>query len=533
VRASPDGPCTTRPQIAAEPDYVIPERSGEVLIVPPLDRVRELLAASRHEQWGDAAVLGVPLAEFRRKVRARALILAAQHTGVAQPSLELPLIAMGHQPLFFHPGVWVKYFLLSRLASEHGAAGLHLIVDTDAPGPVAADVPARRDRLSRVSETLVDLPPDMPLEAAPLPTPDDWVGFVRRVRAHLASLPAPALVDRLEVFAGGEGDARGGSRTLGEFLARLRRRYEAYAVPSAYLELPLSTLADTPEFRAFALHLLRDPHELRHVYNTSLGEYRREHRVRSAANPFPDLAQEGGRVETPFWVVRGGRRTELFAARQDGMLVLASATDPLLTVPAGAAGVESVAASGLSIRPRAMTLTLFARLCLGDLFLHGVSGGRYDRVTDVISARLFGCRPPAYMVATATLHLPLSVESSDAGERPALERRLMDLRHNPDRHIGSPSDAQRRLVEEKWTLIRAVETMRPGPDRRAATRRIREVNEHLAAALDSEISGVEARLASLRERAETEDVLGYRGYSFFLFDPAEVGALVGALGRPS
>jgi hypothetical protein len=215
VRASPDGPCTTRPQIAAEPDYVIPERSGDVLIAPPLERVGDLLAASRQEQWGDAAVLGVPLAEFRRKTRARALALAARLTGVAHPSLELPLIAMGHQPLFFHPGVWVKYFLLSRLASEHGAAGLHLVVDTDAPGPVTADVPVRQDRLGRVSETLVDLHPDVPLEAAPPPTPDEWAGFVRRVGMRLGSLPAPALVARLEAFAAGERDARAGSRTLG------------------------------------------------------------------------------------------------------------------------------------------------------------------------------------------------------------------------------------------------------------------------------------------------------------------------------
>lgn len=515
-------------RLAVEPEYTIPERSGEVLIVPPLARVPDLLAAAREERWGDAGILGTPLGEFRRQVRARALQLAARHTGVASPAPERPLIAMGHQPVFFHPGVWVKYFLLTRLCAEHGAVGLHLVVDTDATGPVAAEVPADRGRPDRTVEALAELAEDVPLEAAPVPTAQEWEDFVDRVRRRLASLGSPGPARCLEAFAAGERDARRRARTLGEFLARLRRGYEARAAAPRYLELPVSALADTPEFRGFALHLLREPGELARAYNASLEEYRRAHRVRSAANPFPNLAQDGGRVETPFWVIRGARRAALFCEPQGDRLVLSSAAGPLAAVPADRAGVEALAASGLALRPRAVALTLFARLCLADLFVHGVSGGRYDRVTDAISAGVLGYRPPAYLVATATLHLSLPEEARAAGERTALERRLMELRHNPDRHLASLSEEQRRLVEEKWALVRAAETMRPGPDRRAAARRIRAVNVQLAEALAPEIARIEARLAALRAGQDPEDVVRYRGYPFFLFDPAEVAALVGA-----
>ncbi len=529
----------TQDQLAAEMEYSIPESSGETLIVPPPDRVPDLLARSRRAAWGDAEVLGVPLAEFRRRVRARALALAAAYTGddgdgespAAASSPDRPLILMGHQPVFFHPGVWMKYFLLTRLSSEHGASGLHLIVDTDATGPVTAAVPVLRERLARVSETLTDLPDDVPLEAAPPPPPEAWAAFAGRVREDVATLPSPGLAERLRAFADGEGAARRTARTLGEFLARLRRRYEARAGAPGYLELPVSRLADTPEFRAFALHLLRAPDEFLSAYNTSLDEYRRARRLRSAANPFPNLIQGCGRIQTPFWIVRGGRRAELFVARDGARLVLTAANDPVATVRADSGGVEALAASGVALRPKAMTLTLFARLCLGDLFIHGVGGGRYDRVTDAIAAQVFGCRPPAYMVATATLHLPLLGEAQAAGERRTLERRLMDLRHNPDRYLAPLSEDQRRLVDEKWTLIRAVETMRPGPDRRAATLRIREVNARLAASLAPEIARVEGRLAALRDQQALEGVVRYRAYPFFLFDPAEVGALAGAAAR--
>lgn len=527
-------------QLAAETEYAIPEQSGAVLIAPPLEQVAGLLRAAREQAWS-AEVLGVPLGEFRRRVRERALALAAAYTRSRQPSggggtarrpaADQPVILMGHQPVFFHPGVWMKFFLLQRLAAERGAAGVHLIVDTDATGPITADVPAGGEHLRRVSETLVEIDDDTPLEAAPPPAPDVWRGFLERVRAHLATLPSAVFAEHLTRYAEGDREVRSTAGTLAEFLAGLRRRYEAQAGSPAYLELPVSRLADTPEFRAFALHLLRAPDELHRIYNASLDDYRRLHRLRSGANPFPNLTQGCGRLEAPFWVVRGGKRTELYVARHGTNLVFATATEPIATVPAAAGGVEALAAAGVVLRPKAMTLTLFARLCLGDLFIHGVSGGRYDRATDVISERLFGCRPPAYLVATATLHPPLLAEAQVAGQRRVLERRLMDLRHNPDRHLAAPSGAQRRLVDEKWTLIRAVESMRPGPDRRAATRRIREVNEQLARALASEVAGLEARLAALQAAQDTEAAARYRGYAFFLFDPAQVRALAGAPAR--
>jgi hypothetical protein len=54
------------------------------------------------------------------------------------------------------------------------------------------------------------------------------------------------------------------------------------------------------------------------------------------------------------------------------------------------------------------------------------------------------------------------------------------------------------------------------------------VNEQLADALSPEIARIDARLASLQQVEDSEEVVRYRGYPFFLFDPAEVGALVAA-----
>ena len=520
----------TSRQSEAPATYKVPERSGEALIDPPIEQLPALLAASRSAGWGGAQILGTPLGEFRRAVRQRALALAEPrpHGG---PAAGAPLVVMGHQPLFFHPGVWMKFFLLSRLSGDLGVTGLYLIVDTDASGPVTAQIPVRADRLARRVETLVAVPEDVPLEALPPPTEDEWQGFCTRVRGDLATLSSPELSDRFEVFVEGATLAQQRALTLGGFLADARRAYEARSVPPAYGELAVSGLSESPEFRAFALHLLQEPEAFRRYYNASLEEHRRIHRLRSPANPFPNLGEAGGAHETPFWVVRGGRRTDLYAAREGGRLRLRTAAEPIADVPAGAAGIGGLGAAGVRIRPKAITLTMFARLCLGDLFVHGVGGGRYDRVTDAVIRETFGCAPPPYVVATGTLFLPLLEEGESSSDPRALDRRLMDLQHNPERYLGTPSEAQRRLIDEKWTLIRAVEAMRPGPDRRAATRRIREVNSSLAAGLAGEMQQLRAQLAGLDRTSPIRDVAEDRTYPFFLFDPAAVRDLAGAPAR--
>ena len=39
---------------------------------------------------------------------------------------------------------------------------------------------------------------------------------------------------------------------------------------------------------------------------------------------------------------------------------------------------------GWELRPRALTLTIWARLLIADLFVHGIGGAKYDRISDTM-----------------------------------------------------------------------------------------------------------------------------------------------------
>ena len=60
---------------------------------------------------------------------------------------------------------------------------------------------------------------------------------------------------------------------------------------------------------------------------------------------------------------------------------------------------------------------MFARYLLGDLFIHGIGGAKYDELGDAIAGEFFGIEPPSYLTLSMTLWL-------DLGTDPASPERL-------------------------------------------------------------------------------------------------------------
>src|SRR5437016_4217391 len=373
-------------------EFEIPQKSGEALCVPP---ARQLAALARQNaallEDAPLTIAGVRLAEIRRRARSdisQAAVRYAQRldlpTSTFGPS-EL-LLVTGHQPFLFHPGIWLKHLLIDRVARD-GMAALSMPVDSDAAEEVGADAP-RMDGtgLRLVHETLVRADPDVPYEAVPAPPLAEWRAFLARLGAHVRTLPLPEPQAALEHFAQAARDVR--AEDIGTFLTGARRRYEGRR---RYAEVPVSEMSAGMEFRRFVVHVLRDAKRFAAVYNHHLGAYRERSSIRTSAQPFPDLQREEGRQELPFWIIRRGRREPLSVQPTRSGIGLLAGGERVGEIPQ-ASGPEALA--GLAIRPRALTLTAFTRLCVADLFVHGVSGGRLRRGSGR-SMRSYRARSPS------------------------------------------------------------------------------------------------------------------------------------------
>jgi hypothetical protein len=504
-------------------EFDVPQRSGEVLCLPPARDFPALARANAASlDAADVDLAGMGLREVRARLRRVLLTEAASYAASVGLSLPPgwpghgPVIGTGHQPFLFHPGIWTKHLLVSRFSRQ--AAVLNMPVDCDAAEDVGVDVPVLEAGLRIVRETLIHAEPDVPYEALSAPAPDVWERFLGRVESHLQTLPRHTVHD---IFAGFSRGARAvRAPDLGAFLTSLRRLHEG---PRPYADVPVSRLTRTAEFRSFVAAIVRDAERFAASYNRHLDAYRERHNVRTAAQPFPNLGRDGPRIELPFWIIDGRRRRPVFVERGADRIRLWAGEEAAgeIALRGEPAGLESI-----EIRPKALSLTAFKRMCVVDLFVHGVGGGRYDRVTDAVLVDFFNLAPPGYAVVSSTLHLPLN-EFDPTDERAGLQRRLLELRHNPERILTAPSLEQGQWIQEKWALIRRLDDPALGRrERREATQRIRELNGWLGRDLAAEEVAIERRLTVLARIGDAPAAATHRGYPFCFFRPAAVDALV-------
>jgi hypothetical protein len=306
-------------------------------------------------------------------------------------------------------------------------------------------------------------------------------------------------------------------------------------------------------FLWFASHVLAQLPRFREVHNQVLAQYRRVNRVRSRSHPVPELAERDGWLEAPFWIWRTGdqRRRHVFARQagrelqlSDGENVFATLRlSPDMDACCAVEALQGLAPQGLHFRTRALTTTLFARLCLGDLFIHGIGGAKYDEMTDRIIARFFRLEPPPFMTLTATLHLPPGQTPTPSGEDLLrLRHRLRDVQYNADRH-GLPAEAA-ELIESKRVLIadqHAARTQglstRERRARRATNReryaRLRDVNSRMAAIADPQRQALEAAVGRAEQQWGASTVLRNREYAFVLYPADLLQSLMRRLAIPA
>jgi hypothetical protein len=222
---------------------------------------------------------------------------------------------------------------------------------------------------------------------------------------------------------------------------------------------------------------------------------------------------------------RGGRRVRPFASKSGGRLRLAAGGETVFDCAIGSveAVADSLAAiSDWKLRPRALMTTTFLRLGLADLFIHGLGGAKYDEWNDAVIRRFWNIAPPAYTMVTATLRLPVGDWNIDAKEKVrSLERRRRDLHWNPERFIDDGLLERAPIcgwVEEKSALQENEPVTKK--DRRARSRRFRELNDELRAFVSVPARETAESLERANAEAAARSLMGSREF-FFGFHPSE------------
>ncbi|MBI1347526.1 hypothetical protein GC163_14700 [bacterium] len=508
-----------------------PHSHGGAVIDPPWDALPQVIEANQ-QLWNrsEVSITEIDWLSWRQRCRDACLVAARDYTSghlnfTIPERMTGPLIVGGHQPELFHPGVWAKNFALSRLAERVRGVGLNLIIDSDASAAASIVVPSGTVEEPQRSLVPYDAArPMQPWETAAIVDRELFSTFGDRVAEAMRAwkispiLPTawPAAVDQVD-RTGKLSDALTAARAFQE------RQWGI-----ANLELPMSRVCSLAPFTEFVSWILLRLPEFVRQHNEVLNEYRQLNRIRSHSHPVADLAQQEDWWEAPFWIWRDAAvlRDRLFVKRQGEELILRDRIGEFLRAPAEpaalAAALSELPSQQIQLRTRALTTTLFARLGLADLFVHGLGGAKYDEMTDALMVRFFHVDAPRFLTVSATLHLPVPIPVvMTAEQRGQLRHQLNDMAYNPQRYLPLSDGSVQRLIDDRVQLLNqlhgASSPSGTRRERRSWYLRLLEIRRLLQAQLSPAMLALEQRWQAREQSAQAAAILGSREYSWGLF----------------
>ncbi|WP_168566384.1 hypothetical protein [Crateriforma spongiae] len=514
--------------------YRAPSANGAGLIDPPLIQADAVAQANR------ALAESYPgsLRDLRRlgrdEVVRAALAYTSAYRDVHWTEGRDPgrIIMAGHQPTLFHPGVWFKNFALSHLAACQNSLAINLVVDNDVAGDASVRVPVYDDLSRRVGMQSVAFDraaSGVPYEQWRIADRALFDSFSQRLAAQVQPLvtnPSVTLLWRHAKSAIQRCDF------AGCVMAQARHALEA-DLGARTLELPVSVVSRTEAFARFIVRIFDRAAAFAKAYNDSLAVYRAAQGIRSRSHPVPPLGHEDGWQETPLWIYGNDLpvRRAVWVRRQGDRLEISDRAGVAFDVDMSnldqaADQLRSQCNDDVKLRPRALLTTMFARLVLSDLFLHGIGGGKYDQLGDMVAAEFFALTPPQFMVLSATIRLPIAEEQASAGVdgeavRPQdssedsiafLQRQLRQTVYQPERFAGQ-ADLSPELLHRKASLL---ESIPPRGQKLDWHRQVTDVNQRLSDELAGVRHDLNRRIADAKRIQANQSILRSREHSLAL-----------------
>jgi hypothetical protein len=497
-------------------------------------------------------ILNQPFREVRENCRKEVIQRALKFSSKFDPNIEEKIcstpqyiIQTGHQPAFFHPGIWIKNVFLNQLIKSpllNKPLGLNIFLDNDICKDLNLSLPAlssngnlKMEEISFLSPTLA---PNLPFEGYPYPSLELITKFNRNITRRLKPLESEnkEILNNFKIFALClENSSRFCSQNykranLGEFLGLARRLYEQEIEP-AYLEIPFSKICDGNEFLSFFLEIIKNIRFFSEIYNKKLDEYRNLFKIRTRAIPSPNLLIKENLIEVPFWIWReGDQRRKIFILREEGEDFLYNdfygkifliEKDSLKSLSSLKASLKE---RGLKIRPKALLLTLYNRLFISDLFIHGLGGAKYDLVTDEIIREFFKVEPPHFLVISCTLYLNFkSFPKSSDFKISALKKKIRDLEFNPQRYIDELPLTKKEeiqigeLIKKKTELIKKIKEVLSPMEKRKISEEIKAINNFMGEKVGPLKYELNKKIEKEEEKMKQSKIYTFREFPYCFF----------------
>jgi hypothetical protein len=513
-------------------NLAVPHEKNTVFISPELKRWSSLMAGNKsvlEELSGRGESRGELLRTARDYTRTVTNV-------VLSPDTVGNIIVTGHQPVWHHCGIWAKNLAVRRFAQAVGGHSLHLILDHDVCD--TAMILPKRDRN------------------------DNWYAERLEIEtekeAVLLELTRPPAESRLRTFIDTIAEARSGSlcsdvwpqrttwdtesmsycKSVADIITRLQSALEV-ALGFDLMYLPVSRLSESNAFFAFATSIVTDAPGFAAAYNDSItSEISKQKATQRRSIRLSKLDNTADLIQLPFWLnTPDGKRTTLCVGAKIKIGNSALALGELDSASAEGKADQfrtMLSSAGYTMRPKAVSLTLFVRLYLADWFVHGIGSSLYEPVTDYIIRNYYGVHQLRFGTATCTMTLPL--DSSTLASREdisQLKHTLHDIEHNPEKYMDESVLRQDNVASflraKTEAIILASNRSLSASVRKSAWHSLTKINRSLSDYTRETAATIEKKIADCERSMASREVCNCREYFFGLFPEDRLRKLADSL----
>lgn len=442
--------------------------------------------------------------------------------------LDRPIVFSGHQPVFFHPGLLFKFWTALALAKETQAYHVHKITDTDVPTAPGWRVPERFQgkAVFHFFENFSEETPELWRSSPSKKDLDETFRLLKESSFKAPRRGAEAFQARLQ-------EARE-EDTRTAFHREVLRLFDETG-ETVFLEG--SGIWKTRSFLKFVDYVLK---------NADAFLDRLEKERETAWAPFGDagiapLEREGDWRETPFWVAceKEKKRWTLWKLSEKGKVFFRRESRNE-KIPWD---LERIREEKFRIWPKAVLQTFFCRTMLCDFFVHGTGGARYEKINQGLWCFFQQEPPPAFGTASATLWfeekeaLRLQERLAQAKKQESLFKELARKPENfwaedfPLRPIFSDvffpaEEGKKTALEIRSDQLHLQQEDFSGSDeKKKIAERLRRNRKRLLEILEPVFRRNDALVQEIEYLEKEKEVLTYREYPFFCYDPRQLEKL--------
>jgi hypothetical protein len=446
------------------------------------------------------------LAEIRKTIR--------EETGIRADQNNNYVIATGHQPVPYYPGLLFKNYFTGNHAEKTGAEAYNFIVDSD-KGSIKVPVPLKtKDEYQKKMITLKEDPHTI-FEGFQ-PSEKKVKKFLHTIGKHLKTLDKKEFYNTYETWEK-------------EFLTIFKQKHsfiDALTNMLSQLEKSfgfslvnkkISKIAKSNAYYRFISYIIKHIEKFKKTYNNAVKQ-----RSKNNYQPVKIIHEENGWIELPFWLIKENKRYPVKIKKEYEELKISS-EESGVSFSLSTGQWDELAAKlkkNILLYPKATTLTLMIRIFFCDLFVHGTGAVEYELVNNDFIKSFFHLENSlSFYAVTGDIYLPLpgnKLKHEDLQKKYNENKKwLKEAERNPEDMLDQKTAEYYK--EKKKKLAIKMKKEEKAENRKKLHQKLENINEEMKTYLKDQKKKIKQEISTDEYILNNENVFLERYYPYFIY----------------